>query len=131
MLEQRLNKIADSYRVQGFKVVVQPTQADLPDFAKDFKVEILAKREDVSVLASVKKDQAALAADSQLADCAESTNQQAGWRYDLFVLGGDDQAPEKHEAKELSEEEMSRTIDEVLPDLTLDGLRILYERNLE
>jgi type III pantothenate kinase len=25
----------------------------------------------------------------------------------------------------------SRTIDEVLPDLTLDGLRILYERNLE
>jgi type III pantothenate kinase len=25
----------------------------------------------------------------------------------------------------------SRTIEEVLPDLTLDGLRILYERNLE
>jgi hypothetical protein len=41
-IEAKLNTIADGYRAHGFRVVVRPGPADLPPFAMDFKVEILA-----------------------------------------------------------------------------------------
>ena len=41
-IEQRLSYVADRYRSLGFKIVLRPGPADLPPFAKDFKVEILA-----------------------------------------------------------------------------------------
>ena len=52
--EQRLNHVADRYRAQGYRVVVRPGPDDLPPFAKDFKVEILATRADGNVLVSAK-----------------------------------------------------------------------------
>src|SRR5436305_13010824 len=53
--QQRLEGVAQQYRRQGYKVTLNPGPADLPDFAKDFKVEILATRPDGSVLVSAKE----------------------------------------------------------------------------
>jgi hypothetical protein len=106
--------MADRYRAQGYEVVVRPGPEDLPAFAKDFQVEILARRDDGGVLASAKKSASDLEADPNVPRYAEVTNQQPGWRFDLFVLGPDRQAtPEKREAKELSEEDIRRYWDEV------------------
>jgi len=103
-IEQRLSQVADRYRAQGYKVVVRPGPDDLPAFAKDFKVEIVARRDDGCVLASVKKNQADLEADPNIASYAEVTNNQIGWRFDLSVLGPEPQPmPEKRKAKEPSE----------------------------
>src|SRR6266542_3020934 len=112
--EQRLNYVAERYRAQGYQVVVRPDRDALPPFAKDFKVEILALREDGNVLASAKANPLELEADSQVPKYVEITNEQPGWRYDLFVLGPDSPViPEKREAKEPSEEEIRRSLDEV------------------
>ena len=53
-IEQQLKKVADRYREQGYQVVLRPGPEDLPPFAKDFKVEIVATRADGGVVASVK-----------------------------------------------------------------------------
>jgi len=78
-IEQRLNHVADRYRAQGYKVVVRPGPDDLPDFAKDFKVEIIARRDDGCVLASVKKSQSDLEADREIPRYAEVTSEQPEW----------------------------------------------------
>jgi hypothetical protein len=113
-LEQRLNSLADRYRTLGYKVVVRPGPEDLPPFAKDFKVEILATRDDGSVLAVAKGSPTELEADPQVPRYAEVTNQQPGWRFDLFVLGPDNQpVAGNREAKEPQEEEIRSDLDAV------------------
>jgi hypothetical protein len=113
-IEQRLTNLADRYRTLGYQVVVRPRPEDLPPFAKDFKVEILATRDDGSVVAVAKGSPSELEADPQVPRYAEVTNQQPGWRFDLFVLGPDSQpALGKREAKEPQEEEIRSDLDAV------------------
>src|SRR5258708_5294932 len=113
-IEQRLNLVADSYRARGYHVVVRPGPADLPEFAKDFKVEIVATREDGGVLASAKKDQSDLEADREIPRYAEVTNNHPGWRFDVFVLGPESQPKSnKIEAVELTDADLIQLLDEV------------------
>lgn len=113
-IEQQLNKVADHYRSQGFKVTVQPGPEDLPPFAKDFKVEIIAAGEECNVLVSAKGSQLELEDDPNIFRYADITNQQPGWRFDILVLGPENQAkPEKLGAKEPPEEEIERSLNDV------------------
>jgi uncharacterized protein YutE (UPF0331/DUF86 family) len=112
-IEERLNHVADRYRGQGYKVIVRPGPDDLPPFAKDFEVEILATRADGGVLASVKGSPSDLQADPNLSKYAEVIEKQPGWRYDVFVLGPDPQpTPEKRDAREPSEGEVRSSLDD-------------------
>ena len=113
-IEDRLNQVADRYRSLGYKVVVRPGPDDLPPFAQDFKVEVLATRDDGSVLASAKGSPSELESDPNVPRYAEVTGQQPGWRFDLFVLGPESQpAAENRRAKEPSEEDIRRYFDDV------------------
>src|SRR5207249_11611092 len=95
-IDQQLNKVADHYRSLGFKVTVRPGPEDLPPFAKDFKVEIIATGEDCNVLVSAKGSQLELEDDPNVFRYAEITNQQPGWRFDILILGPENQTkPEK------------------------------------
>ncbi len=94
--------------------MVRPSPDDLPSFAKDFKVEFLAKRGDGSVLVSAKKSQSDLEADRELPRYAETTAKEPGWRFDLIVLESDSQLmPDKKEAKEPSEEDIRQALGDV------------------
>ena len=113
-IEQRLNQVADGYRAQGYKVVVRPRPDDLPGFAKDFRIEIIARRDDGCVLASVKQSQSDLEADRDIPRYAEVTSTEPGWRFDVLVLGTESQPiPDKREAKEPSEEDIRRALEDV------------------
>jgi hypothetical protein len=110
-IEQSLNKVADRYRNLGFKVILHPTADDLPTFAKDFKVQILATKDDASVLAVAKGSPSELQADSEVARYTEVTQKQPGWRLDVFVLGPDTAAmPERREAQEPADDDIRRAI---------------------
>ena len=43
-IKQRLDQLAESYQAQGYMVVIKPGPEDLPEFARDFHVEIMARR---------------------------------------------------------------------------------------
>ena len=85
-LEQELNRIAGIYKAQGYQVIVRPEPADLPPFAKDFKVEIVARRAAEGVLVQVKRSREEVAADADMPRYAEITSAQAGWRFDFVIL---------------------------------------------
>ncbi len=112
--EQRLTQVTERYRSQGYDVVVRPGPDDLPSFARDFKVEVIARRDGGGVLTSAKKTQSDLESDRDLARYAEIIDKEPGWRFDLFVLGPKSQAwPEKQKATEPSEEDILRAVEDV------------------
>jgi hypothetical protein len=120
-IEQRLDYVAERYKAQGYQVVIRPDPAALPPFAKDFKVEILATREDDSILASVKGSPSELEGDLNVPRYAEVTNQQHGWRFDVFVLGPEiHSAAGNREAKEPRDEEIHKHMDAVQHMLRAD-----------
>lgn len=109
--EERLNEVADKYRARGYTVVVRPSQNDLPDFARDFRVEIVARRGDGGVLAAAKKTQSDLERDRDIPNYVETTERHPGWRLDLYVLESEAQiVPEKREAKEPTEDDILRAL---------------------
>ena len=110
--EQRLNQVADRYREQGYQVIIRPRPDDLPPFAKDFDVEILAARQDGGVLVSAKASAAEFEADRNLSKYAEIIEKQPGWRYDVFVLGPPPLPPYNGAANEATEAEINRALDD-------------------
>ena len=113
-IEHRLNQVADRYRNLGFKVVLHPGATDLPAFAKDFNVEIVATKEDGGVLAVAKSSPSELQADPEVARYTEITGRQSGWRLDVFVLGPDiPTIQEKRDVQEPAEEDIRRALDDI------------------
>jgi hypothetical protein len=109
--EQELNRVADRYTSNGFQVTLHPTSADLPVFARDFKVEIVGKRGSGGVLVSVKKNHEEMQADKDMPRYAEVTATQPGWRYDFAILEAEDSvASETRGALEPSPEEITKTL---------------------
>jgi uncharacterized protein YutE (UPF0331/DUF86 family) len=105
-------QVADMYRGQGYAVTVRPTPDQLPPFAADFRVELLARRGAQGALVAVRKTRDELA-DGQVARYAEVTAAQPGWRFDLAVLEGENpSARELRDAVEFSGEEISRSLEQ-------------------
>jgi hypothetical protein len=113
-IEQQLNAVADSYRARGFTVVLRPGPDDLPSFAKDFKMEILATGPNVNVLVSVKATPLDLEADPNIPRYAETIEKQPGWRFDLLVLGPAEELPKmERQVSEPSEDDIRRRLEDV------------------
>jgi len=109
--EDRFKNIVDRYRSQGYQVTIGPKPDELPPFAKDFKVEILATRPDGGVLVTAKKNLSEFQANRDLSRYAEVTEQQNGWRYDVFVLEPEEPMPiDKKEAIEPTEQEIRQNL---------------------
>jgi REase_AHJR-like len=107
--EKELERVAGLYTSQGYQVVVRPGPEDLPPFARDFKVEIVARRVATGVLVVVKKDRLQLAADPNVPRYAEVTSAQSGWRVDLHILEAEDPTlREFPDARELSDEDIDK-----------------------
>jgi hypothetical protein len=93
--------------------VLHLTAAQLPNFARDFKVEILARRGSGGVLASGKKNRGEMAADPELPRYAEVTGEQPGWRYDFTLREGEQPgAREARGAQDLSGKDIQQTLSE-------------------
>lgn len=109
--KQQLEQVTERYRGQGYRVIQNPTPDDLPPFAKDFQVEILATRPDGNVLASAKATSTEFDKDKNLAHYAEIIAGQQGWRYDVFVLGSQSATPLSDDIADSSDDEIERTLD--------------------
>jgi hypothetical protein len=111
--DQELNRIARGYSTQGYHVIIRPKPDDLPSFARDFLVEIVAVRGEEGILAAVKRNQEEVAADGNLPRYAERTAEQRNWRFDLIVVEG--QGPmgrQPAEARDFSADDVVRTLAE-------------------
>jgi hypothetical protein len=110
--EQELKRVAGSYASQGYQVTMRPQPEDLPAFAKDFKIELLARRGSTTSLVAVRKNLAEVSADPELSRYAQLVGEHPGWRLDLVVLEGEGPlAREARRAEEPAEERIAKSLD--------------------
>jgi hypothetical protein len=113
-IDQKAIQVVKQYADQGYQTFFRPGLADLPPFAKDFKVDILAKRGEGGVLAQVKRNRKQLADDPDTSRYAEITNKQPGWRFDFFVLEAESPlAREPQDGQEFSGEDIRKALADV------------------
>jgi HEPN domain-containing protein len=111
--EYELQRVADVYRSQGYDVTVRPVPGLLPPFAADFRVEIVGRRAADGVLVAVRKNRDALAADADVQRYAEVTGGQAGWRFDIVVLEGENpNARDIRGGRDLSGDEIAHSLEQ-------------------
>lgn len=107
--DKELERLAGLYTSQGYQVIIRPKPEDLPPFARDFEIEIVARRVATGVLVTVKKDRIQFAADPNIPRYAEVTGSQPGWRYDFALLEAEDPALRAFpNAKELSDADIDK-----------------------
>ena len=112
-LEQELNRVADPYRARGYDVTVRPRPDQLPPFAKDFRVEIVARRAAEGVLVAVRTNRDELAADGDIQRYAEVTGNHPGWRFDFAILEAENpKAREVRGSREFSSDDVSQSLEQ-------------------
>jgi hypothetical protein len=84
--DKELRRIAKQYENEGYTVVMYPKGDQVPPFAAQLRLDMIAMRGDESVVVEVKPRRSDLADDPQLARIAERVNNQPGWRFDLVTL---------------------------------------------
>jgi REase_AHJR-like protein len=81
-------KIAGDYRQRGYEVDVQPTGANLPDFLRGFRPDLIARSPGDNVVVEVKIGTRTAVAD-RLRDVTERVSQEPGWRFSLVFANPD------------------------------------------
>lgn len=89
-------KVADDYRQRGYEVDVGPSGANLPDFLRGFRPDLIARRPGDNVVVEIKIGTHTSVAD-RLREVTERVHQEPGWRFSL-VFANPDQPDELTEA---------------------------------
>ncbi len=82
--ERQVWKIAQEYEQRGYRVVVGPSQDQVPEFLKSFQPDLIAIGPDESVVVEVKLGEE-VRRSRHWAELARAVEQQPGWRFELVV----------------------------------------------
>lgn len=111
--DQAIDEVAAKYAARGYAVVARPKPDDLPPFAKQFKIQVVARLHDIGVLVAIKRNRSEFAADPEMDRYAEVTSSQPGWRFDFVLLEGSNMNQETEGAQELSAEQLQSQLQNI------------------
>src|SRR2546421_1786517 len=77
-----VDRVAQEYRGRGYQVILSPSASDLPEFARDWQPDIVARRQDDSLLIEVKRG-SSVRDNERLRAIAQRVEAQPGWRFVL------------------------------------------------
>lgn len=83
-IRRRVREVAQELRESGYEVIVEPREAEVPEFLKGLEPDLIARGERDSVVVEV-KSRADLKGSSRLSELTARVNAQPGWRLDLVV----------------------------------------------
>jgi uncharacterized protein YutE (UPF0331/DUF86 family) len=89
----RLLQLAEEYRNKGYDISFHPNPEDLPDFLKNYRPDMIVRRENEAVIIEVKSRRSLNSSSSQyLQNLAQSVEQHPGWRFELVMTNPEDAA---------------------------------------
>lgn len=111
---KQLLKLAEEYRENGYKISFCSNSEDLPDFLKSYRPDLIAFRDDESVVIEVKSRHSLDSSSNQyLRNLAQQIEQHPGWRFELVMINSEE-ATYLTEAKEtLQESEIKSRLEKV------------------
>ena len=94
LVRQRVQTLAEEYGGQGYEVIVEPSQAQLPPFLAGYSPDLLLRKSDESMVVEVKARKS-LGKDSQARELAGLLRNRPGLelRAGLGGRGGADRCP--------------------------------------
>ena len=90
---KRLYEVAQEYRAKNYRVIVGPSQRELPEFLRGFEPDLLVTSDDDRAVIEVKQRRALIGTED-FTRLAEIVEQQPGWRFELVLVPDDDQTQE-------------------------------------
>lgn len=104
---ERLLKIAEEYRNKGYEVFFHPSPEDLPNFLKNYRPDMIVRREDEAVIIEVNSRRSLNSSAGQyLQNLAQSVEQHPGWRFELVMTNPEDVAYSSKAESSLQESEI-------------------------
>jgi hypothetical protein len=82
--QRTVQRVAREYREKGYKVSIQPDAADLPEFLRRVRPDIVAESDDDKVVVEV-KTRAQLPKSEELPEIARLVEGHPGWRFELVL----------------------------------------------
>ena len=89
--QQRLREIAREYRQRGYDVIIEPRADQLPGFLAPFRIDMLARSVEETVIVEV-RTQASLSDAPELDAVAQALQDQPSWRFELVVTNPKDRS---------------------------------------
>jgi uncharacterized protein YutE (UPF0331/DUF86 family) len=87
---ERLIKLAKEYCDKGYEISFQPNPEDLPDFLKNYRPDMIARRGDEAVIIEVKSRSSLNSSAQYLRNLAQAVEQHPGWRFELVMTNPED-----------------------------------------
>ncbi len=85
---KRLYEIAQEYRAKGYRVIVGPSQAELPDFLRGFEPDLVVTSDNDNAAVTVKPRRMIFGTNT-ISRMAEVIQHQRGWRCELVFVPSD------------------------------------------
>jgi hypothetical protein len=82
--DKKVDQLANYYEAQGYKVVIEPSQGELPDFLRGFHPDLIAIKPDGNIVVEVSSTNKVRRVD-YWRELAEMVNRQAGWSFELVL----------------------------------------------
>jgi hypothetical protein len=89
--QQRLREIAREYRQRGYDVIIEPRADQLPGFLAPFRIDMLARSAEETVIVEV-RTQESLSDTPELDAVAQALQDHASWRFELVVTNPKDRS---------------------------------------
>jgi hypothetical protein len=83
-LDERVYKVAEEYKQRGYKVIIEPSPKQLPEFLTTFRPDLIAESSNESVIIELKSSSKARPED-YWSKLANTIQQHPGWRFELIV----------------------------------------------
>jgi len=106
--EATLKKIARQYSTEGYEVFIAPTAAQLPELLRNYRIDLLCKRGEETVIVEVKRS-GSEKLDPKLHALAEAVSRIPNYRFDFIAAARD---PRPRQAEWLAAEELSSLVNE-------------------
>jgi uncharacterized protein YutE (UPF0331/DUF86 family) len=104
---ERLLKLAEEYRDQGYDILFHPNPEDLPDFLRNYRPDMIVSREDEVVVIEVKSRSSLNSSSTQyLQSLAQAVEQHPGWRFELVMTNPGEAAYSTRAEGSLQEQEI-------------------------
>jgi uncharacterized protein YutE (UPF0331/DUF86 family) len=87
---ERLIRLAEEYRDKGYEISFHPNPEDLPDFLKNYRPDMIARRGDEAVVIEVKSRSSLNSSTQYLRNLAQVVEQYPGWRFELVMTNPED-----------------------------------------
>lgn len=109
--KQHVRALAEEYRSQGYEVIEEPSQEQLPSFLTGYYPDLLLRKASEGVVVEV-KSRTSLAKESQVRELARLLRTQPKWSFELVVVDAGEQLEAIEDVHPFTREDILRGIAE-------------------